>query len=312
MIENRRITPYVIGRGSAFQWIVQSRNEKRKVGRKNISFASIRIKGLFKIECFRNHISFTRSSFLHSNAIGIFLTHNRSIQNSFVIFSLRVEKEKESSFISSRTMHKLHLVPWAILVPFLSTGLAVPAGDLYQSSITDKTDSACVASSTKYDLLSFEFWIEAVFLEPVKVDGTVDWAPRVDNPLRLDRNYVPSDNSTDGTYSRVVVAQDFKARDLFFMNFGAIFDSNFRTAEAWPYMRKSGDNYPGWYPFAFDVESKSIRTHVDIPFRAVEVCSPTGELELELRARFDWDYNVEGRTFFQPFPFVCVLKRKES
>lgn len=206
-------------------------------------------------------------------------------------------------------MHKLHhLFHWAILAPFLSTGLAASPTSSIQPSISSQTVPACAASPTEFASLPFEFWIETVFLGPVKVDEFGPFDFREDNPLRLNRNYVPFGNFFDNTYSRVVVAQRNLGRDLFVLQYGTLWDSNIGYGQLWPYIQLSLDSYPGWYPFAFDV--KCIKDHIFLDFTTVKVCSSTGDTELQLRARRS--DNSSERTFFLPSPSSACWKREGS
>ena len=202
-------------------------------------------------------------------------------------------------------MHKLHLFPWAILAPFLSTGLAAPAANSTQPSIINKTVSACAASPTEFDSLAFEFWIEAVPFGSVDAAENDFYSPREDSPLRLDRNFVPFWKFCDNSYSRVIVAQRLGIRDLFVLRYSTITNSDVNPGQLWPYLQTTAERYSGWYPFAFDVKS-IITSNILLYFRAVEVCSSTGDLELELRARLN-EFG-SGRMFVLPSPFVCVLK----
>lgn len=196
-------------------------------------------------------------------------------------------------------MHKLHDVffSWTILAPFLSTGLAAPAADW-------TTKSPRVFTS-----LPYRFWIETIFLEPLRPLDAEYFRFRKNNPLRFEELNTPffSDQepflvNDDLSFSRVLVAQTCEHKNLFRLNDEHLKNTASSDAQLWPYLLDT-DDYPGWYTFAFDVNTTVPRILLD--FRAVQVCNSKGDKELQLRARRRDDSS--GRTFFSAFPplFMC-------
>lgn len=187
-------------------------------------------------------------------------------------------------------MRKFHrYLPWAILTPFLPTGLATPVADStgYGYSIATNSGSACAASPTEYTDLPVEFWLETIFLKPLSGPDVKRFGLRPDNPVR----------DAGNLYTKVTVASELDARDLFYLDAGDLRNTKTKRAFIIPPTTKQ-KNYRGWYSLAFDVDEQE--GAVQLYFWAVKSCNAAGDIELQLRARRS--DNSSERTVFLSCP----------
>lgn len=200
-------------------------------------------------------------------------------------------------------MHKLHdFFSWAMFVSFFSTALAAPSANSTGVGITTKSVPTCAASPTVFTDLPFEFWIETIFLKPLKPLDILAIL-REDYPLQLDEDYLGLFLGEDISGSGVSIAGASQPRDLFFLDSELLRIKN-GAAQIWPYVFPD-DDFPGYSQLAFEVNAD--RPLILLDFTAVKVCSSTNATELQLRARRT--DNSSGRTFyfFQLFPLSSVL-----
>lgn len=170
------------------------------------------------------------------------------------------------------------------------------------NSINKDSTPDCAASPKVLADLPYEFWIEAVFLEPPIVIENSPIVYRPGNPLHvLSGINSPSGAYYDGVFiaeTSVLPGGTFDVRSLFKLGQNFLWDSS-TIARLW---LGTNDDTPDADYLSFEYVGDPQELPDFLAFRAVKVCNSKNETELQLRAQISEDFPGEGVFFFFGLP----------
>lgn len=189
----------------------------------------------------------------------IYISHTPVLTHNFLN---SVQRKNKAALVSSPIMQIFHdLITFAIL------GLS-----LVNALVASQYD--CGASPTEFNTLSYEFWIEVEFLEPVNDQ----FGFRSNNPVHIQRDHKPFNGVL---FDRPIVARTYQVRDLFLLQDQNLLDPDGKAAVLWP-DSLSTSTHPGYNPLVFNPTGDVAENSYPLDFTAVKTCTRNFDTELRL------------------------------